>query len=214
MTSFLRRALPFAVLATALLAPAVAFAAEAGTPSEPAPAEQAARAGLLLAVAGLALLGAAGVGCFAAVLGVAFPRLASSLDRRARAVSFGGAQLVGALFTVGGLAVLWASGQGGHGVRVLVGLLVGVPLLLAWTAGLVAVLPLVGEGLLGARGATSSPVLRATIGSVVLALAAAPGLALKPWLVLWALVAVGWPVGVALATLLTGRRAPEAPPAA
>jgi hypothetical protein len=155
----------------------------------------------------------AGIGCMLAVLAVVFPRVAAAVDRQARAGTPTVPLLLGSLVVVGVLAVLsGASHFGGKTGGGLAFLLLGLPALLLLLAGSTATVPLLGERLLGARGPSRSPLIRAILGAVTLGAAILPTLAGLHFLtVLLGCAVFGWPVGVALASLL-GRRGAKSTP--
>src|SRR5262249_33454709 len=154
------------------------------------PGEQAVHVALAVGIVVLGAFAAAGLGCAVAVVGAAFPRVADRVDRQARTSGTGTALLVGTLATLGVLAVLAGASRAGQAAAVIAATVLGVALFLAWVAGLVAVVPLVGERVLGARGPSASPLRRAVTGSIVFALASLPAFALHPLFVLLALLLV------------------------
>jgi hypothetical protein len=151
-------------------------------------------------VALLVVLGVAGLGAAVAVLGAVLPRLQAAMDARARE---GGGALSGSLLALGILAAAAAlshAGPVGRGAGAILALAAAAVAL----AGALATVPLLGERLLGARGAAASPLLRCVTGALALGLAFLPALALRLWPLafLLGLVVVGWPLGVALAGVL------------
>ncbi|HVG94732.1 MAG TPA: hypothetical protein VND21_09810 [Planctomycetota bacterium] len=151
-------------------------------------------------VALLAMLGVAGLGAAVAVLGAVVPRLQATMDLRARE---GGGLLSGSLVAVGALAAAAAVAQAGAVGRGAAALVVLAAAALA-LAGALATLPLLGERLLGARGAEASPLRRSVTGALALGLAFLPALALHLWPLafLLGLVVVGWPLGVCLSGVM------------
>ena len=174
------------------------------------PGEQAAQVAVAVGVTVLGAVAAAGLGCAVAVVSAAFPRVADRVDRQSRTSGTGSALLVGTLSTLGVLAVLAGAARAGEGAGAIAAIVLGAPLFLAWVAGLLAVVPLVGERVLGARGPSASPIRRAVTGSLAFALAGVPGLALHPLFLLLALLLVAWPVGVAILALVARASRPAA----
>jgi hypothetical protein len=219
------------VAAVLLLAAAVLMVA---FPAASAAAEEAARAGASAArdvdwkqhpgaaiaaafgVAALCLLALVGFGCAVALLGAVFPAVQAAADRRARTLGAGWPFVVGSLLAVGVLLALGAAaGTRSEGLVGLVLLLVVLPAFLLALLGSLAGLPLLGERMLGARGAEASPLRRSIVASVALGLGVLPGVVfppLAPVSALAVLTACGWPLGLGLATVL--RRAEPAPGAA
>ena len=196
-----------AVLALSIVA---SFAGDESTGKADAAPHMAAVAGAVV----LAILASAGVGCAIAVVSAAFPTLAASMDRHTRAAGTWSPVWIGSVVAFGSaIAVAGAAKAGGGGA--LLGLLViGVPTLLLWTAGMMAVLPLLGERLLGRSGTEAGPLKRAVVGSVALSLAFLPGAVSQIHVVnvVLAFLVFGWPLGVGLLALFARLRRP-APPA-
>jgi hypothetical protein len=176
------------------------------------PADQAVHVALAIAGIVLGALVAAGLGCAVAVVAAAFPRVVDRVDRQARVGGTAIALVVGTLATLGALAVIAGAGKAAPGAGAIAAIVLGIPLFLAWVAGLLAVVPLVGERILGLAGPSASPLRRAVTGSVAFALAGLPGLAFHPLFVLVALLLVAWPVGVAAFAALSRRPAVAAAP--
>jgi hypothetical protein len=212
-----------AVLLLALAVLAVAFPAAAA-------AEEAARAtagaarevdwkehpGAAIAaafgIAALCFLALVGFGCAVALLGAVFPALQAAADRRARALGAGWPFVVGSLAALGVLLALGAAaGTRSQAVIGGVFLLVVLPAGLLALLGCLAGLPLLGERMLGAKGPSASPLRRSIVASVALGLGVLPGAVFPPLAgvsALAVLIAVGWPLGLGLATVL--RRADPA----
>ena len=196
-----------AVFVALLAAPALAADAPAGKPEPDAAAHIALVAGVVV----LAALAVAGIGCAIAVLGAAFPSLHSAMDRHARAAGTWSPLWIGSAVAFGGTIALAGAAKAGDGTALAAALLIGLPALLLWTAGMIAVLPLLGERLLGGGGVSASPLFRCVVGSVALALAVLPGVLSRVHVlnVVLALVLFGWPLGVGLGALFARlRRAP------
>jgi hypothetical protein len=171
--------------------------------------------GAYLALLVLLAVGAvAGLASLVALVGTVVPAVRGAADRHARLASPGWTTLAGALVAVGVLGlVAWASKVGGAAAPV-AAIALGLPSALLFTAGLLGTLPLLGERLLGARGAGASPLLRHVVGAAVVLFALAAGAALQVPVFVGA-IAVGWPLGTGLgATLVRLRRRPTAPPTA
>jgi hypothetical protein len=162
-----------------------------------------------------ALIAVVGTGCAAAVLGAAFPGVARANDRTARAGGATVPTLVGALVVLGTLAALSGASKAGEAATWVALLLLALPTSLLWLAGWTACAPLLGERMLGARGVSASPLLRAVTASLSIALAAVPALLARfvPATVLLALVAFGRPTGVGLLAAIASVRARPAAPA-
>ena len=198
-----------AVLAATML-PALAGDEPAGKASPDAAAQVAMIAGVVV----LSVLAVAGVGCAIAVLAAAFPSLASAMDRHARAAGTWSPLWIGSVVAFGAVIALAGAGKAGDVAAFVAVVLLGLPALLLWAAGMMAVLPLLGERLLGTGGATAGPLKRAVVGSLALALAVLPGTLARVHVVnlVLALVLFGWPLGVGLGALFARLR--RAPPAA
>lgn len=188
-----------------MLAPSAFGDAPAATP----PAVESASAAVHVAWAVLAAVGVAigvvGLGCAYAVLGAVFPGLTLAVDRQARSGSsaaqglFGSLAVAGVLVAMAGVATLGSSTADGIAAVAL-----GGPALLLAIAGSLGTIPLLGERLLGARGAEAAPLRRAIVGSVALGLAFVPGVAFRfyPLALLLGVPLFGWPLGVAVAAWL------------
>jgi len=188
--------------------PAGADAASPATPMSPE--------GVLLAAVGV-LVGVAGIGCAVAVLGAVVPRLSASMERQTREGGSGSPFLYGSLVLVGLFAALAGAARVHPHVAGALAVLLGVPASLLILAGSLGTYPVLGERLLGERGASASPVRRCVTAALALGLGLAPSLALHlyPLAFLLGLAATGWPLGVGLAAALGRLRRPRAsPPAA
>jgi hypothetical protein len=194
-------------LVTALVAWAALAPSAAALPIEKtAWSEHPAAFVLLLAAVVLAVVLA--VAALVGLLGVLAPSVQRATDRQARATSPGWTTFTGALVAFGVLLVLaWAS-SAGETPGALAALALGAPAALLFLAGVVATLPLLGERLLGARGTTASPLLRLLVGAGVVVLALAGSAALRLQALVLA-VAVGWPLGTGLGTLIAAVRRPR-----
>ena len=203
-------------LALALVAAAVATAPTA-LAAEPSlsPVESATNvlvgAGAVLA----GILALVGLGCFVAVLGAVAPRVAAAAEREARAGSPTGPLLVGSLVVLGALALVAAAAKAGGTAAAVAFVVLGLPVTALLLAGVTATIPLLGERLLGAGGAAASPLRRSIVGALALGFAPVPTVVLQlhPLTFVVLMAALGWPVGVGLATVLARRRAPSAPEA-
>jgi hypothetical protein len=160
---------------------------------------------LLVTVGGVAIAGLASLVC---LLGAVAPSVHGASDRQARRQSPGWATVVGALVGFGVLAcVSWAAGAGKTPGAV-AALALGVPALLLALSGATAVVPLLGERVLGERGPTAAPLRRAFAGAAVVILALAASLAVPPLFVALAIAVVGWSLGTGLGAALAGLRRP------
>lgn len=169
------------------------------------------------AIAGMAamvvggLLAAAGVGCAVALVGAVVPRLRDGVDAAARGASAGRLWLVGCLALGGVLLALAALAKTGvPAVSTIAAIALGLPTAVLLLVGALGAIPLLGERLLGAGGATASPLRRSVTASVAIALGLLPAFVppLVPLGILVGLVALAWPLGVGLqaASRVVGRR--------
>jgi hypothetical protein len=162
----------------------------------------------LLFLAGVAFVAVLGLASLVSLLGAAAPAVRAAADRHARTRSPGLSVLAGALVAVGVfLVVAWAAKAGGTPAAV-AAIVLGLPGVLALATGALAVVPLVGERALGARGLSASPFTRALTGSVVLLASLVAGFALGPFALLVVAVVVGWPLGVGLGAAFSRRTRP------
>ena len=171
-------------------------APNAGTPNWATP-------GWVVVIGLGALLAIVGVGCAIAVLGAVLPRVATTMERQAKE-SGGGAFLYGSLTLLGIFAALALAARVHAHVAAGLAILLGVPAFLLLLAGSLGTFPMLGERLLGAKGATASPLLRSIVAALALGLGLAPGLArgVEAWVFLLGLVVTGWPLGVGIAATL------------
>jgi hypothetical protein len=198
------------VLAAGVACPATAAAEDAARPAVEWKDHPGAAVAAGFGVGALALLALAGYGLAIALLGAVFVGVQAAADRRARALGAGWPFVVGSLLAIGVVFVLAAAASSGSkAVAGLALLLVGLPALLMFLLGATAGVPLLGERLLGARGPGASPLWRCVVGSLALGLGLLPGTlapVLAPLSVLVLLSAVGWPLGLGLATVLPALR--------
>ena len=176
--------------------------------------EELTQVAMIAGVVVLSILAVAGVGCAIAVLAAAFPSLAAAMDRHARAAGTWSPLWIGSVVAFGAVIALAGAGKAGDVAAFVAVVLLGLPALLLWAAGMMAVLPLLGERLLGTGGTAAGPLKRSVVGSIALALAVLPGTLARIHVVnlVLALVLFGWPLGVGLGAVFARLR--RAPPAA
>jgi hypothetical protein len=162
----------------------------------------------LLLVGGIALAAVVGLASLVCLLGAAAPTLRAAADHHARTRSPGLSVLVGALTVVGVFLVLAWAAKAGPTPGAVAAIAIGLPAALALATGALAVVPLVGERALGARGISASPLSRALAGSLVLLGALVAGLALGPFVLVVLAIVVGWPLGVGLGAAFARRTPP------
>ncbi len=157
----------------------------------------------IVAIVLAGLLASAGIGCTIALLGVVIPRARDAVDAAARPASAGRMLVIGSLALGGVLfAFIGAERTGVPAISTTVAIVLGVPSLLLFLTGVLGGIPLLGERLLGPRGAEASPLKRSVTATVALGLAFLPSFALN-WVVvglLVGLVALAWPLGVGIQT--------------
>jgi hypothetical protein len=167
----------------------------------------------LALIALLVVAGVLGLAALVSLLGVVAPSLQRAADRQARAASPGWATVAGALVAFGVLAVLGWAAKSGETPGAVAALVLGLPAALLTAAGALGTLPLLGERVLGARGASASPLLRHLVGAFVVLFAVGAGAAAQMHVVVLAIV-LGWPLGTGLGAAISAvRRRPIAPAA-
>ena len=161
----------------------------------------------IAAIAGMifaGLLASAGVGCAIALVGVVAPRLRDFVDAAARPASAGRVFLVGSLVLGGVLfAVMGASRVDSSVVHTVTVILLGVPTFLLFAVGALGAIPLLGERLLGARGADASPLRRSITATLAIGVAIVPAYAFGATILglLVGLVGLAWPLGAGIEAL-------------
>ena len=157
----------------------------------------AALVGMVLA----SLLACVGVGCAVALVGVVAPRLRDFVDSAARSASAGRMLLIGSLVLGGVLLALAAiSKLDSSVVMTIAGIVLALPTFLLFVLGVLGALPLLGERLLGAGGATASPLRRSVTATLSIGLAIVPSFAFGATILglLVGLVALAWPLGAGI----------------
>lgn len=202
------RVLLSGVAATATLAVAAAPAlagdggsVEAGLAHAEWHAHPGAAVAAVVAMVAGGFLAAAGLGCAIALVGAVVPRLRDAIESAGRDASAGRTWLVGCLALGGALLAITAAAKTGvEAIGVAAAVAIGLPTIALVFLGALGAIPLLGERLLGAGGATASPLRRCVTATVALALAIVP--AFVPAFVALAfvvgLVGLGWPLGVGI----------------